>query len=565
MKIQSIDRSLNDLLKGSFYAIPRFQRPYSWDRENIEEFWNDIFVNSGVDYFIGSMVTYKPASSETAFVVDGQQRLTTIIMLLAAIRNALAAAGLDDLGAGVQALIERRDLDNQPQYTLQTETSYPYFQEHIQSSKPPEAHPEVGEEEQALLRTFTYLTQQLTETISGIAKDKTLSKEDSQRRIRAKLLEMRDKVLSLKVISIDLDNEDDAYTIFETMNTRGKDLAPSDLIKGHLTKLLRPSNKNVDLTKDSWNKMVEIIEGSTADLDVTTYLHHYWLSRYEYVTVKALYRDVRRKVLKTNAKVFLDSLVQDASVYREIQETAYKKWSKDEAQVRDSLRALILFRVKQPLPMVLAVMHAYYAKSINLSQVKDVLGAIEKFHFVFTAITSQRSSGGISFMYALHARNLLAAKDANSRGKELTELKKKLKDKLPHYLEFESNFVGLGYTKVMAKQKKLVQYVLAKLDHYHTSGIPIDYEQMSIEHLAPQSQSIKSQHVGNIGNLLLCEKSFNSNVLKDKDFDAKKSALLSSQIALDKPIRDAAEWTAKEVAGRARYLSQIAFEKVWKI
>ncbi len=247
------------------------------------------------------------------------------------------------------------------------------------------------------------------------------------------------------------------------MNTRGKDLAPSDLVKGHLTKLLRPSNKNVDLTKDAWNKMVEVIEGSTADLDVTTYLHHYWLSRYEYVTVKALYRDVRRKVIKTNAKDFLDTLVNDETTYREIQETAYKKWNKEEEQLRNSLNALTLFRVKQPLPMVLAVMHSYYEKNLSLAQVKDILGAIENFHFIFTAITSQRSSGGISFMYALHARNLLAAKDGNLRAKELSTLKRKLKDKLPQYAEFESAFVDLGYTKVAAKQKKLVQYVLARL------------------------------------------------------------------------------------------------------
>ncbi len=195
MKIQSIDRSVNDFLKGAFYAIPRFQRPYSWDRENIEEFWTDIFVNSDADYFIGSMVTYKPANSETAFVVDGQQRLTTIIMLLAALRNALVGTHLTDLGAGVQALIERRDLDNQSQYTLQTETSYPYFQEHIQSSAPPKVQPEVGEEEQALLRTFVYLTQQMKDTTDSIVKDKTLDGETAKKNLRLKLLGMRQGTL----------------------------------------------------------------------------------------------------------------------------------------------------------------------------------------------------------------------------------------------------------------------------------------------------------------------------------------------------------------------------------
>ena len=247
------------------------------------------------------------------------------------------------------------------------------------------------------------------------------------------------------------------------------------------------ANKNVDITKDFWNKIVETIEGSEADLTVTTYLHHYWLSRYDYVTVKALYKDIKRRVKPIEAKALLDDLVRDAKPYREIQETAYRKWSKNERSLRDSLDALILFRVTQQLPMVLALMHAYEAKELKLGQVQDMLAAIENYHFIFTAITPQRRSGEISFMYVLHARNLLGAPDANARGKVLSGLKKKLKDKLPLYEEFELNFLGLAFTNSFTKQKKLIQYVLARLDKSEEAGVAIDYEQMTIEHLASQS------------------------------------------------------------------------------
>jgi uncharacterized protein with ParB-like and HNH nuclease domain len=247
------------------------------------------------------------------------------------------------------------------------------------------------------------------QTVKGIKRDKTLKAKDIDAKIREALTRIRDKILALKVIYIDLDNEDDAYLIFETLNTRGKDLTPSDLVKSHLTKLLKPTNKNVDHTKDAWNGMVELIEGSAADLTVTSYLHHYWLSRHEYVTVKKLYKDLKRKVNKQNAKDFLDSLIRDARTYREIQETAYRKWNKNDQQIRDSLDALNLFRLKQPLPMMLAIMHAYDAGELKQKHAEGILRTIENFHFIFTAITSQRSSGGISFMYALHARSLLAA------------------------------------------------------------------------------------------------------------------------------------------------------------
>ena len=203
------------------------------------------------------------------------------------------------------------------------------------------------------------------QTVKGIKRDKTLKAKDIDAKIREALTRIRDKILALKVIYIDLDNEDDAYLIFETLNTRGKDLTPSDLVKSHLTKLLKPTNKNVDHTKDAWNGMVELIEGSAADLTVTSYLPHYWLSRHEYVTVKKLYKDLKRKVNKQNAKDFLDSLIRDARTYREIQETAYRKWNKNDQQIRDSLDALNLFRLKQPLPMMLAIMHAYDAGELK--------------------------------------------------------------------------------------------------------------------------------------------------------------------------------------------------------
>jgi uncharacterized protein with ParB-like and HNH nuclease domain len=556
---------MNDILKGGFYKIPRFQRPYSWERENVEDFWTDVFVNSGSDYFIGSMVVFQPEHSDTASVVDGQQRLTTITMILAAIRNAFQEEGFADSASGIQALIERPDIDNRSQYSLQTETSYPYFQEHIQSAKPPEVDPALRKEEEALKLTFDYFTEQIEETVLSIKGDKGIDKKAASAKVRKRLSELRDKLLSLKVIYIDLDNEDDAYLIFETMNTRGKDLEPSDLVKSHLTKLLKPTNKNVDLTKDFWNKMVEIIEGSQADLTLTTYLHHYWLSRYEYVTVKELYKDIKRNIHKEQAKAFLHSLVDDSTLYRQIQETSYRKWSKNERQVKEALDALNLFRVKQPLPMVLAILHAYEENTLSLSQVQDILTAIEKFHFIFTAITSQRSSGGISFMYALHARELLRAKDRNARGRVLAELKKKLKAKLPSYEEFETNFLNFSFTDTYTKQKKLIQYVLSRLDRGEGSGVAVDYDQMTIEHIAPQSGTLGEAVIGSIGNLLLCEASFNGEELKAKSFSEKKTILKKSKVTMDATIKNAVKWTTNEIDLRAKAMAKRAFNKIWKM
>ena len=70
MKIQCIDRDVRQVLESGTYVIPRFQRPFSWDRENVEEFWTDSTSDVKKDYFIGAFVTYN-INSSTYGVVDG--------------------------------------------------------------------------------------------------------------------------------------------------------------------------------------------------------------------------------------------------------------------------------------------------------------------------------------------------------------------------------------------------------------------------------------------------------------------------------------------------------------
>src|SRR5436309_13755282 len=123
MNIESNDRTVDQLLRMGYFKIPRFQRPYSWERVETEDFWTDTIVESDSDYFIGSIVLFKYANNLFG-IVDGQQRLTTITMLLCSLRDSLKAEGFPDLAAGLHQLVERPDIDNKDQYVIQTETSY---------------------------------------------------------------------------------------------------------------------------------------------------------------------------------------------------------------------------------------------------------------------------------------------------------------------------------------------------------------------------------------------------------------------------------------------------------
>lgn len=566
MKITCLDKQVGQFLKESFYRIPRFQRPYSWDRTNIEEFWNDAVVENESQYFIGSFVVY---DDKTALgVVDGQQRLTTITLLLCALRNTFQQEGLANLANGVHGLIERTDISDQRFYVLQTETSYPYLQEHIQKfGDKPGAGSDAGPEEQLLKQAFEYFQVNVSDVVKGIGSLPNLSQAKKKARVQEELTKIRDKVLNLKLIFTALENDEDAYVIFETLNTRGKDLTLSDLVKSHLARLLKPTNSGVDLAKDKWSEIHQIFEASLADLSVSTFIHHFWLSRYEYITEKTLYKALRKRIKKNDAGAFLDDLLKESMIYRYIHEPSARTWKKEEFEIRDALRAMNLFRIKQQLPLILSVMRHYEDHALKIKHVRTILKAVESFHFKFTAIASQRSSGGISFMYALAARELHQASDVEAKIKGLQEFEgKKLVGKLPSYPEFEPGFLALKYSSLMTKQKNLVKYILTRLYQHHSTGLSIDPEQMTIEHLAPENPTksigLSPEDIASIGNLILVNQSLN-NSLENKPFGEKVQILKGAKVWVDPVVLGAESWGSAEIASRAKLLAADAYNSVW--
>src|SRR5690606_22378805 len=150
----------------------------------------DTIAGTESDYFIGSMVVFK--SGDAYGVVDGQQRLTTISMILAAVRNALSSHMDEDLAKGIHRLIERPDINNKPQYILQTESSYPYFQEYIQKFGDPDEDIVPGDEEHRLQSAFSIISGFIADTINAINTDKTLNQAKKPAAIRSKLIGIRD-------------------------------------------------------------------------------------------------------------------------------------------------------------------------------------------------------------------------------------------------------------------------------------------------------------------------------------------------------------------------------------
>ena len=97
MEFRAEDISLGELFtnNSNTYLIPRYQRPYSWSREQITELWNDLLesYHEEEDFFFGTMIFCPNLSEKSISVVDGQQRFTTLTILYASIRDALREMG----------------------------------------------------------------------------------------------------------------------------------------------------------------------------------------------------------------------------------------------------------------------------------------------------------------------------------------------------------------------------------------------------------------------------------------------------------------------------------------
>jgi uncharacterized protein with ParB-like and HNH nuclease domain len=568
LKITSLDKETRKIFESGYYNIPRFQRPYSWEKEQIFDFWEDVINSAHSDYFIGSIVVYKK-TPDLFGIVDGQQRLTTITMILCALRDFYLGEGFENLARGVHLLIERIDLSNEHKFVLQTETSYPYFQEFIQKFGNADVVEKVGAEEVNLKKGFELINKFIKTEVDKIKSNKQLTKDTVKQVIQQKLTEIRDKILKLKLIYIELEDEDDAYVIFETLNTRGKDLSVADLVKNHLVKNIGIKNKGVDLPKDKWNAIRENIDSTSKELELDTFLLHVWLSRYDYTTTKALFKKLKKTIGSTDAKAFLDSLVTDSLLYKNIFDTDTRRWNKNELSLKTSLSVLYGFNVTQQTPLVLSIMREYNANNLKYKYAKEALEAIEHFHYIFTAITSQRSSGTIASMYSSFARKLTQAKIDGDRVKIIRELRTTMASRIPTFDEFLASFKTMEYTNGYTKQKKIIHYTLSKIDkQLNTNGHVINYELMTLEHVLPQNSTSKTANhgeiVGSVGNLILVNESTN-NKMGSKPFATKKSILNSSHVFLDDVLKKATDWTKDEIENRTDFLAKLAYNKVFKI
>lgn len=579
MEIHAYTRSIKDILTlNRKYIIPRFQREYSWEKAELKEFLDDTLsqINrdddglTNSDYFIGSIVLVGNETKDVNFnVVDGQQRLTTITIFFSVLTQLFKDLSEDDLMDSCYSYIEGKDDDNKPYFKLVNESPKPFLQHRIQNKTIDDAFEAHTDEEKKLLNAYNYfyssLDQHKIARLFLSINDIDISNIDYVEVLKA----IREQVKRFTVIFITVGRLEDANTIFETLNAKGKDLEAIDLIKNEIFKVLKDEHPT-DSTKDNWksikNKLIEREERE----NITVFLRHFWLSKYSFTQKAGVYNSFKKLISPTrdSYKSFLDALVKSTQTYITIISPLDSDWPRNEKKViYDSLVALNIFNVSQTRPIVMALLETKEAKEKVLKHKKlvDFLSLLEAFHFKFTAISSGAASG-LENAYSRFALKIRNAKNASEINVVYDDLKVYLKSRVPSYEIFSEKFKDIIYTNKITRHHKLIRYLLKKIETQYNTTQEYAIKDFSLEHIS--DQSIDLPNMGCIGNLLPLSQEINSR-LQGCSFQEKLIEYDQSQYKTVQKFvlenKDKEIWNEDSINLRTAELSELAYNFIWKI
>ena len=536
MELKATPKSIDDVLRlQRKYVIPRFQREFSWELEELSEIYDDlidniVYSNSKLctnEYFIGSLVLVGDDDDTTKierYIVDGQQRLTTFTIAFAVLAQKFKEIKEEKLSKITHLNVLGEDNDGNPYAKLVNENPKPFFQQRIQQKEIDFSSIPQSVEEKRLLYAYNFFDRQLKESALLKAMRERNPGMEEINYIDA-LKAFRDQILKCKVIYVTVKSFDDAYTIFEVLNAKGKDLSPIDIIKNSIFSILT-DEEPLDIASEKWAKTKTAIK-KCENTDFNTFYRHYWLSKYCLSTSRKLVANFEKYIPKTIEEYskLVDDMEIAAKDYSEIVSPDINKWIQPEdLPIYTTLNALNVFNTTQVRIFLLSLLDAKKRGVISHKNYKKIFTYLEYYHFIFTAVCSSRPSG-LERRYSFYARKLRGCNSKEESSDCINDLIVDLKTSLPEYSVFESNFKKIIYTSKQERDKKLVQYILKKLEAFYATN-ELKPNSFTIEHILPESTG--NQFVGMVGNLIPLGEKLN-NELQDKDFKIKIAKYNNSQ------------------------------------
>jgi hypothetical protein len=558
------NRTYRQLLgNGLTYRIPRFQRDYSWGQEEWEDLWADIDGALREDgeqaHYMGYLVL-QTDNNRIFEVIDGQQRLTTVsLIVLAAMRQLkeLVATGvdavnnqrrLDGLRASYIGYIDNVTLTARNKLTLNRNNDA-YYRDYL--AELAEHLPQRGfvASTHALRKGFEWFFEKLRAYIKG---------RTEPGMALAQFVETLSDKLFFTVITVT--DEINAYKVFETLNARGVRLSTTDLLKNYLFSVLARGNEaqhELDDLERRWEGMV----GRLGNESLPDFLRMHWNSRETYARQAELFKVIRKRIDNRGAVfALLRAMDEDIDTYLALNQPEGSAWP---AEWRASAQELRMFSVRQPFPMLMAAKRKLSNKDFG-----DLLRATVVIAFRYSVIGGEPTN---EQERVLHAAAIQLHNDKVSRLYDLLPLLK------PVYRgddAFRADFAERGIKTTNARNTKIVRYILAAIEK-QIGGAEVDPDSSdyTIEHVLPQRPDAGwevfpdrdlEQFVYRIGNMTLLEAPKNKTCANRPYVEKRPLIQSSALMSARKLAEDYGDWSPETISTRQRAMARIA-TGIWRI
>lgn len=578
MQIDAQKRTLGEVLQQGQHVVPRYQRRYAWDSQNIKDFWSDI-TNATNPHFLGSMVTSGAAAAPRE-VIDGQQRLTTAIIALSVLRELYREIGSTPRVTGINEYLEYNDRDGHRSHRLRNKDA----------SAASRLNDNVLLEREQRAAAPGYdsdaLESQAYKTFETLVRDELSGTMDSIQ----KLDNIRDAILETEVVYINVEDRKNAFTIFETLNDRGKSLTVMDLVKNLLFAEIASSDE--DSSERAWSEILEKLddltfEGMTPDY----FLYYAWNSKHhpahastDIIEQARLRRSIADQIesstnrdasaqeliggLRTDAKILAglnQTLTSNGSSdpWRELTST----WRRDEYEdISSHLYGILVAGSLQPLPLLLSLMRAYLRErdGIPRKTLLKFLTVVESFQFRWS-IAQRSSTSTIRRLYRQSAASVSAGSSKPDFEAALSSFVAGADRIEASNAQFRDGIGRLAYSKTRSKDTFKIRYILTRIEESYPSTTLNLSRQLSLEHLqgleGRSEATPRNSWIFKIGNLALLPPEVNADL--PKEFVDKCDELRNWVNAEDKTLSDAIDskiWNSEQSNERLSAVVQRALE-----
>ncbi len=563
MNFNTTNNTFRQLMgNGLSYRVPLFQRDYSWGPDEWDDLWRDLVALFDADpepaHYMGYLVL-QSADNRAFDIIDGQQRMTTLsLLMLAAVSHLSDLAAPDDprdpqtrraeqLRASYVGYLDPVSLVPRSKLTLNRHNDS-FYQDYL---VPLERLPRRGlnASEQLLRHAFSWFKERIKERA---ADDGTAV---------ASFVDGAVDKLFFTVITVT--DELNAFKVFETLNARGVRLSATDLLKNYLFSVVARGGAHeseIEALERRWEGIVGLL-GSES---LPEFLRVYWNSRHRLVRKADLFKTIRGVIDdRSGAFALVRDLDRQARVYAALRNADDGSWTAEE---HAGLSQLQMFNVRQPLALLLAAFDRF--SEADRTGFARLLRAVAVVSLRYNVICGRQSNEQESVY------NQIAVAIAEQRVTTPGAAIAQLRPVYPEDAEFRAAFTDKTLRTTSSRNRKVARLVLFQFER-RASGRSFDFEsaRYDLEHVLPEHPGDDWQQFDDqqraaatyrLGNLTLLTASRNRDA-GNAGYPEKRPIYRNSEFAITRKLaEDYDTWTPDKIRARQAWMARQA-TTIWRI